>query len=185
MNDNYIDLVVDSLKGKGILLDKGLTDSEVREIEGQYQFQFPPDLKLFLQTILPLSKEFVNWRKISEKEMLSKLNLPYEGICFDVEYNNFWMDDFGPKPKNLQEAFKAIKEFLNKVPKLIPLYSHRYMPCYPYEEGNPVFSVHQTDIICYGSDLFNYFENEFHNLSIESVYSREIKQIPFWSKFID
>ncbi len=27
--------------------------------------------------------------------------------------------------------------------------------------GNPVFSVHQTDIIYYGKNLWDYFEQEF------------------------
>lgn len=35
------------------------------------------------------------------------------------------------------------------------------IPDEPNEPGNPVYSVHQTDIIYYGSDLTDYFECEF------------------------
>ncbi len=44
---------------------------------------------------------------------------------------------------------------------MIPVFSHRYLPDDPNEAGNPVFSVYQTDIIYYGADLLDYFENEF------------------------
>jgi len=39
----------------------------------------------------------------------------------------------------------------------IPVYSHRYLPSEPKATGNPVLSVHQTDIIYYGNDLASYF----------------------------
>ena len=55
---------------------------------------------------------------------------------------------------------KIKKEYKTK-PKLIPIYSSRYIPESPKETGNPVFSVYQTDIIYYGFDLLSYFENEF------------------------
>jgi hypothetical protein len=35
------------------------------------------------------------------------------------------------------------------------------MPAEPHLPGNPVFSVHQTDIIVYGLDLYEYLHNEF------------------------
>jgi hypothetical protein len=37
----------------------------------------------------------------------------------------------------------------------------RYIPAEPNESRNPVFSVHQTDIIHYGNDLADYFQREF------------------------
>ena len=35
------------------------------------------------------------------------------------------------------------------------------MPSEPFTEGNPVFSVHQTDIIAYGVGLADYLTHEF------------------------
>jgi hypothetical protein len=46
-------------------------------------------------------------------------------------------------------------------PRLIPVFAHRYLPAEPEDAGNPVFSVHQTDIIHYGADLRSYLANEF------------------------
>ena len=43
----------------------------------------------------------------------------------------------------------------------IPVYVHRRMPDRPHAAGNPVFSVHQTNIIYYGADLRDYLLHEF------------------------
>ena len=47
------------------------------------------------------------------------------------------------------------------VPKLIPVYAHRYVPCYPDIMDIPVISVYQTDIVFYGKNLEDYFKSEF------------------------
>ena len=46
---------------------------------------------------------------------------------------------------------------------LIPVYLHRYVPCYPDIIEVPVFSVYQTDIIYYWYNLEDYFKIEFNN----------------------
>ena len=90
------------------------------------------------------------------------LDWPYEGMCFDIENNAFWLPAWGKKPSSLAECFAIARKAVDAAPKLIPVYSHRYIPDRPCLPGNPVFSVYQTDIIYYGSDLQNYLENEYH-----------------------
>ena len=46
-------------------------------------------------------------------------------------------------------------------PRLVPVYSHRYLPAGRGASGHPVLSVMQTDIICYGADLDDYLYREF------------------------
>ena len=53
-------------------------------------------------------------------------------------------------------AFAVAKRAMDAAPKLVPIAGHRFIPEAPHEEGNPVFSVHQTDIIYYGRDLAEY-----------------------------
>ena len=64
-------------------------------------------------------------------------------------------------------------------PKLIPVYSHRMMPDEPQAAGNPVFSVHQTDIIYYGSDLADYLRHEF-SLPGREPWPSQTRAIRFW-----
>jgi hypothetical protein len=55
------------------------------------------------------------------------------------------------------------------VPRLVPVFSHRYLPAEPHLSGNPVLSVYQTDIIYYGSNLKRYIAHEFGNLTREQA----------------
>jgi hypothetical protein len=60
------------------------------------------------------------------------------------------------------------------------MYSHRYIANEPLAARNPVFSVHQTDIIYYGTDLADYFAREF-GVSRPNWAANEAREIRFWS----
>src|SRR5207302_6554224 len=117
---------------------------------------FPPDLRSFVQHALPVSGSWVDWRGCLEATVRERLEWPADGICFDVEHAGFWLDDWGPRPERLEDAFAVVREQVARAPRLIPICSHRYLPDEPLMAGNPVFSVHQTDIIHYGFDLASY-----------------------------
>ena len=94
------------------------------------------------------------------------------------------MDEWGTKPAKLAEAVAVVRKQIDKAPKLIPIYIHRYIPAEPSESGNPVFSVCQTDIICYGTDLASYLSVEF-NFENQFPIPSEPKSIRFWSKLVE
>src|SRR5829696_9043834 len=48
--------------------DPNLTDPEVIAVEGRFGFQFPPDLREFLQTALPRGPQFPDWRSGAASE---------------------------------------------------------------------------------------------------------------------
>jgi hypothetical protein len=50
---------------------------------------------------------------------------------------------------------------LARVPKMVPVYGHRYLPGERGAFGHPVLSMWQTDIIYYGLDLADYIDREF------------------------
>ena len=64
----------------------------------------------------------------------------------------------------------------------MPVFGHRMIPDRPHLPGNPVFSVHQTDIIYYGCDLRDYFLHEFLcvNLGWWPMFASAIRPIEFW-----
>jgi hypothetical protein len=108
-------------------------------------------------------------------------------MCFDIEHNVFWVDSWSPRPNDLAEAFAIAKRAVDSAPRLIPINGHRYIPDAPFERDNPGFSVHQTDIIHYGSNLFEYLENEFgYHFFGQSRYhiSEPVKEIAFWSGLV-
>ena len=89
---------------------------------------------------------------------------PKEGVLFDVEYNEFWMADWGTRPDSAAEAKLVAAKFLDAAPKLVPVFLHRMIPASPHRAGNPVFSVHQTDVIHYGFDLEDYLRCGFRKV---------------------
>ncbi|WP_017811920.1 hypothetical protein [Paenibacillus shenyangensis] len=171
-----------------ITLAPGLSDKEVSQIESIYNIQFPPDLQELLQYMLPIGRSFPIWRDFSKStiaDIRRQLDAPLEGILFDIEHNQFWHHSWGTRPNNLKEAQKiACQEYL-KVPPLIPVYGHRYIPSTPAEVGNPVLSVHQTDIIYYGSNLEEYFKIEYRLKAQSELDDAKIKYITFWSQLIE
>ncbi|MFP4977505.1 SMI1/KNR4 family protein [Paenibacillus sp. CN-4] len=184
---DYAELI-NKMKEKGVLFSEGLTQSEFEEIERQYQFEFPPDLRDFLSIALPTSDKFINWRDMStlNVELVQKrLDWCLEGILFDIEHNNFWLKEWGKKPDELLKATNKCIDEYKKAPKLIPIFSHRYIPSTPFESENPVFSVHQTDIIYYGENLCSYLMVEFDLKKYEEIDFSNIKHITFWSDIID
>jgi len=179
--------VIDALKENGILFEDGLSAQDFYSIESLYEIIFPPDLKGFLSIALPVSNSFVNWRDMSEGNIGSirdRLNWPLESMIFDIENNEFWYSGWGIKPNDLEDAIRLCKREMTKAPKLIPIYSHRYIPSDPQEVGNPIFSVYQTDIIYYGSDLLSYLQIEFNIIDHEKINYDSIKHISFWSELI-
>ena len=116
-------------------------------------------------------------------------------MLFDVAANGFWKKCFGPKTNNIENdeniVINYIKNASNEiVPKLIPIYSHRYVPCYPDVMNMSVISVYQTDIIYYGYDLEDYFKREFGTIGISKEkadinYEKKLVEIPFWTDIID
>lgn len=175
------------LEQAGVGFSPGLTEAEVQIAEESYRLRFPPDLKAFLMFALPTGKDWPNWKEIESPVLWLMLNSPYEGICFDIELNGFWPQKWGVKPSSLVDAFALAKQKLDEAPRLIPIWGHRYLPDRPAIEGNPVLSVHQTDIIYYGSDLWNYFQNEFdyHFDTPNNRSDAPIRRVEFWSAIVD
>lgn len=62
MMKEQAEFIIKALTRKSIHFESGLTDDEVLQIEGKFNLTFPPDLKLLLQSELPNSGSFVNWR---------------------------------------------------------------------------------------------------------------------------
>lgn len=178
-----IEYLIELLQDQGIIFSKGLSDKEILNIEDTFSFVFPPDLKQFLQIALPVSENFVNWH--SMKDIQSKLDWAFEGIAFDIENNVFWHAEWGEKPSSLAEQIRIAESFYKNYPKLIPIYSHRFLPATPCEMGNPILSVYQTDIVYYGNDLLTYLCNEFGIKNYKSSFQKkEPKYIEFWSELI-
>jgi len=122
----------------------------------------------------------------------------WEGLQFDVEYNELWLPSWGPKPAMLSGRQDRVRELVQAAPKLIPIFGSRYLLAEPCMAGNPVFSVSQSDIVVYGADLRDYLVFEFAELlgfskriEIERATRARVHErfpgyqaIPFWGELL-
>lgn len=169
------------LRIKGIKFERGLTLEEVKQIEGIYKISFPSSLKEFLMTALPISEGFYNWRNIQDDNVQfikMVLDRPISDI-YDMAGEVYWCDDWGEEPEDEKVFQEEVRKRLKEAPKLLPIYTHRYMPMV-LEENPPVISIHDTDVVYYGENLKDYFKAEF-GMKIRDIKLQNITPIPFWS----
>jgi hypothetical protein len=183
MNLNSIRI---ALETSGVVFAPGLTAEEVKRAEKRFQICFPEDLRRLLMFALPTGRDFPNWRDLDDPALGKFLSWPLLGLWFDVQHNQFWRSEWGVKPVDADAAYELLRSRIESVPKLIPIFGHRYMPDRPGESGNPIFSVYQTDIIYYGCDLEAYLRREFCDGFGDRAHaiSGECRQIEFWSSLV-
>jgi hypothetical protein len=172
-------VVEDGSAAHRIDFDAGLTNDEIDGCELRFQFRFPPDLRQFLQTALPRGPQFPDWRSGDEELLRQWLDAPRRGILFDVEHNGFWLEEWGTRPQHLADAMRLANAQVLMGPRLVPVFSHRMISDEPHLPGNPVFSIHQTDIIYYGFDLADYLRHEF-SLPGREKWPEVLRPIRFW-----
>ncbi|MDD8048716.1 MAG: SMI1/KNR4 family protein [Thomasclavelia sp.] len=173
---------IELLKKNNVTFEKGLSADEILQIEKQYDISFPTSLRKFLMTELPVSKGFYNWRNFDIENIKYIKNMIKQPIQYinDMPQEIYWCEDWGKEPENLESFKDEVKKRLAKAPKLIPIYSHRYMPMLD-NENPPIISVHGGDVIYMGKDLYDYFMVEYGSKKQTEISFSSIKSIPFWS----
>lgn len=183
----------------------GLSDEGIAEIQRGWSLRFPPDHVLFLKKLHAVDRPmrvrkfegqkpvivdqsaFYDWTS-DHDAIRAALEWPVEGVLFDVENNSLWLDEWGVRPDSEKKRAARVHEAARSAAPLIPIYGHRYLVGAPLAAGNPVLSVHQTDIIVYGSDLRAYLVNEHARLlgvkKDETHFPERAREIPFWGQFL-
>lgn len=187
-------------EGRECRIAPGLTVAEFARVEAEFGFEFADDHRAFLAAGLPLSIPYddppgvfrtssdpwPNWRDGDPEVLRDRLNWPVEGLLFDVEHNVYWDAAWGERPEELGRALEIARVNLADVPKLVPLYAHRYLPDGHGTYGHLVLSVWQTDIICYGADLSDYIEREFGapRRTLDDAAKSPRATVGFWRDFL-
>lgn len=154
----------------------GLTDAEFAAIEREFGFTFAADHHDFLAAGLPTGRGWPDWRGPDRAALRERLAGPVEGVLFDVAENDFWYEGWGRRPVSSEEAVAAARKYLLTVPRMVPVFGHRYLPA--GISHHPVLSMYQTDIIYYGNDLTDWVRHEFSLGAPSTVQARAT--VPFW-----
>ncbi|MBJ7447938.1 MAG: SMI1/KNR4 family protein [Brevundimonas sp.] len=161
----------------------GYTQGELDTAQERFGLCFPPDLVELLLDRRPIWGW--DWRT-DEVGIRAVLGTPLSGLLFDVEHNVLWWPEWGERPRSAEERAEVVSSVVQAAPPLIPIIAHRFIPQLPNEVGNPVFSVMQSDVIYYGTNLEDYLEREFHPEIIRKpMMLNTFKFIPFWSDLVE
>ncbi|MFJ5991121.1 hypothetical protein [Lentzea sp. NPDC092896] len=180
-------------------IEPGLTDAEFARIEAEHEFEFADDHRAFLAAGLPVNTPFMSeagvfhtwdqawpeWRGEPD-DLHRRLGEPLKGVLWEVESGEHWNPAWGEEPDTTEEAVAVARLLTEDVPRLIPVYRHRFLPAGRGTSGHPVLSVHGTDIICYGSDLIDYVSREFgpgRPVFPDDWAPRPT--VPFWSDYLN
>lgn len=188
----------------------GLPEAMIAAVEERWQVEFPPDYRLILERLHTVDPPMIGARYVDSGAKIrgehrafpdwsavtpgleAALVLPFDGLLFDVEQNGLWLSSWGPRPADPTQCREELRRRVAAAPRLIPVYQHRYLLADPCIAGNPVLSVHQSDIIVYGVDLRTYLLVEFARLlGLDAdrefergwqAHPRRIEEVPFWGE---
>jgi hypothetical protein len=161
---------------------EGLSSTEIASIEAQLGFQLPEDFVYLFRSLRDPGRVLFPWSNFKKQEYDDRIRWVLQGIEFDIERNKFWLDRWGKRPAALSAALDIARRDFETWPRLLPIFGHRFLPAEPCRRDNPVFSIWQTDIICYGANLAHYLVNEFldHDYALHT-HAQTIQRIDIWS----
>ncbi|MFF4592934.1 hypothetical protein [Amycolatopsis sp. NPDC001319] len=176
-----------------------LTDAEFARIEAEHGFEFADDHRAFLAAGLPMNSPFVpepdtwttwekpwpEWRDGDAAELRKQLDWPVDYLLWDIDKIGYWRPDWGTRPESLDAALQVARLALADVPRLVPVYAHRFLPAGRGTSGHPVLSVRGTDTIYFGTDLAEYIDREFEEPAPElpDDWSPQAT-VPFWRDYV-
>ncbi|GAA2057038.1 hypothetical protein GCM10009839_77930 [Catenulispora yoronensis] len=156
-------------------IEPGLTDAEFARVEDEFEFEFADDHRAFLAAGLPVSvpyddppgvlrawpEPWLDWRDGDREALRERLDWPMVCVENYIEHHNLWHAEFGERPESLADAIAVARSTMAKLPVLVPVFAHRFLPAGRGSHSHPVMSVFHTDSIYYGADLADWVGREF------------------------
>ncbi|MDN3296344.1 hypothetical protein QWM81_20200 [Streptomyces ficellus] len=175
-------------------IEPGLSDAEFRRIEEEYGFEFADDHRAFLAAGLPVREPpeegatwespWPDWRHGDPVSLRKHLEWPIEEVVMAVRHG-YWHPGWGQRPAGADDAVRAARATLARVPKLVPVRAHRFLPAGRGSHGHPVLSIWGTDMICYGTDLADYINHEFDDFDAHTPDDWNPRAtVAFWQDFL-
>ncbi|MGE2835549.1 hypothetical protein [Mycobacterium sp. SMC-4] len=165
-----------------VTIDPGLRDHEFHRLATEFGVEFADDHRAFLAAGLPVGPSWPDWRGEGRRSLGKRMQMPAEGVLYAVEWQQFWPEGWGRQPARMKDALRSARYHLARVPQLIPVCSHHYLPAGRGSFGHPVLSVVQIDVGVRGADLLDYIEAEFG--ASERRAAATPPSVSFWSELV-
>jgi len=165
-----------------VTIEPGLSEDEFAHVEQMLGFEFADDHRAFLAAGLPVGAAWPGWRSDGRKTLQKRMQLPVDGILFAAEWTDFWPAAWGQRPARMKDALRTANYQLARVPRLVPVFSHHYLPAGRGRFGHPVLSVVQTDVVTCGGDLADYVAGEFGPDGNRPAAA--VSTVEFWSTLV-
>ena len=160
----------------------GLTDAEFTRVESDFGFEFVDDHRAFLAVGLPQGDSWPDWRSGTRRLLRSVTQLPVDGVLFAVEWNDYWDDRWERRPARMKDALRTARYRLERVPRMVPVFGHYFLPAGRGSSAHPVLSVYQTEISCYADDLAHLIDKHFGDGQQRPPTVRPT--VEFWSDLV-
>lgn len=184
-------------------IEPGLTDAEFDRIEAEYGIEFADDHRAFLAEGLPVASlppeeagmlwenSWLDWRNGDPEHLRYRVDRAVDGLLPSMKDPASWLSAWGPRPEDPEEAFAEARRRLALVPRLVPVYGHRFLPAGRGTYGHPVLSIYNWDMVCHSEDLGDYIDREFgeperdaDGIVIYDAPRNARPTVAFWSDFI-
>lgn len=165
-----------------VAIEPGLSEAEFTDIEHEFGVTFAEDHRAFLAAGVPVGGTWPDWRGDGRRSLATRLQLPVDGILFAVEWRGFWDDGWGARPARMRDALRTAKYRLARVPRMVPVCSHHYLPA-GSSPGHPVLSIYQADISVFAADLLDYVDGHVGQRPAD-MRPATAATVAFWSDHV-
>jgi len=137
----------------------GLTDETITQYEVAVGASFPPDFRMFLRCMNGTDIPAIDVRGSSGEP--PRFAPGFYSYPRDLERIKANIEYVGQDGVQLAATLEEQGFHLPDDAKLIPIFGHRYVVCFPILDSSPVLSIWDaSDAIVYGRSLLAYLEKE-------------------------
>ncbi|MFC0105607.1 hypothetical protein [Kibdelosporangium aridum] len=167
-------------------IQPGLTNAEFTTVEQRFGFEFARDHRAFLAEGLPVwtvggddhpdcsNWGWPDWRDGDPDTLRQQVDHP-TAVILDAVRKGYWPTEWRKRPADPEQAMIKARARLADVPRMVPVYAHRYLPAGRDTSAQPVLSIHTLhDTIVYGLDLADYIDQEFRTAELNVPFWRDI-----------
>lgn len=165
----------------------GLSNRQIGELEEVLGYQMPFEIGLMLVMAVPSAEPWRQWTNAVDDWSAWNEQL-VAGFVFDIEHNDVWSIDWGPKPATLAGQINVMREQLDAAPALFPIYGNHVVPLTAAEgqansDGNPILLIDGSSVAVLGDDLAAWMHRQFEVPL--PMWPAEPRTFPFWSALAD